>query len=204
MDSQSDTTGLPPQIPTDEERLERLRRAAVEIIECMGEDHNREGLAKTPERFAKAIMFLTNGYSLKPEDVVKDAIFEHIGDDMVIVRDIEIYSMCEHHMLPFFGKVHIGYIPNKKVLGLSKLARISEIYSRRLQIQERLTREIAEAINNMIAPSGLGVVVEASHMCMTMRGTQKPGSITTTSCMLGEFRDNPKTREEFLRLISRK
>eukprot|EP01087_Luapelamoeba_hula_P023470 TRINITY_DN8630_c0_g1_i1.p1 TRINITY_DN8630_c0_g1~~TRINITY_DN8630_c0_g1_i1.p1 ORF type:complete len:250 (+),score=76.62 TRINITY_DN8630_c0_g1_i1:24-752(+) len=178
-----------------------LANAVRDMIEALGEDPSRPGLVKTPQRMAKAMQYFTSGYKMDLADVVNDAIFEEDADDMVIVRDINIYSLCEHHLIPFFGKAHIGYIPNKKVLGLSKLARIAEMYARRLQIQERLTREIASAVMEAIQPTGVGVVIEATHMCMTMRGAHKAGSSTTTSTMLGVFRSDEKTRLEFLRLV---
>lgn len=174
------------------------------ILECLGEDPNREGLVKTPERMADALLFITKGYEKKIADSVQDAIFSVDTDDMIIVRDINISSLCEHHLLPFYGRLHIGYLPNGKVLGLSKLARIADVYSRRLQIQEKLTRQLADAIMEAINPLGCGVVLECTHMCMSMRGVEKVNSITTSSAMAGVFRDDEKTRREFLTLISRK
>ena len=172
----------------------------AEIIQALGEDPQREGLLKTPERFAKALGFLTKGYEQDPLQIINGAIFEEKYDEMIVVRDIEIYSLCEHHLLPFFGKVHIGYIPNGKIVGLSKLARIAEIFARRLQVQERMTEQIAQTIQDTLDPRGVGVIVEAKHMCMVMRGVQKQNSWMTTSSMLGEFRENQATRKEFLRL----
>ncbi len=171
------------------------------IIEGLGEDVNREGIVKTPERAAKAMMFLTQGYHQNPEDILKGAMFAEDYDDMVIVKDIELYSLCEHHMLPFFGKAHIAYIPNGHIVGLSKLPRIVDVFARRLQVQERLTHDILECINDTLKPKGVAVVIEASHMCMMMRGVQKQNSVTTTSGFRGQF-EKIETRTEFLRLIT--
>ncbi|XP_065185054.1 GTP cyclohydrolase 1-like [Sycon ciliatum] len=165
------------------------------------QEKQKQGLEKTPMRAAKAVEFFTKGYRENLQSLINEAVFDVEMDNMVIVRDIDMFSMCEHHMVPFYGKVHVGYLPNQKVLGLSKIARIVEMYSRRLQVQERLTKDIAMGIREAIAPTGVGVVVEATHMCMVMRGVQKPGSSTITSCMLGDFRDDPRSREEFLSLI---
>ncbi|MBK9108072.1 MAG: GTP cyclohydrolase I FolE [Saprospiraceae bacterium] len=166
----------------------------------IGEDPNREGLSKTPERAAKAMEFFTQGYALKGEDVLSSALFKEEYSEMVIVKDIELYSLCEHHMLPFFGKAHIGYIPNGHIVGLSKLARLVDVYSRRLQVQERLTHEILNCIQNTLNPLGAAIVIEARHMCMMMRGVQKQNSITKTSAFTGIFR-KVETRSEFLNLI---
>lgn len=172
------------------------------ILEAIGEDPEREGLLDTPSRAAKAMQFLTHGYAQTLESVVNDALFESDTSEMIVVQDIELYSMCEHHMLPFIGKCHVAYVPTGKVLGLSKIARIVDMYARRLQIQENLTREIAEAISSVTDASGVGVIIEAQHMCMMMRGVQKQNSSMKTSVMLGTFRDNQSTRMEFLSLIS--
>ena len=171
------------------------------IIEAVGEDPNREGLLKTPHRAAKAFEFLTQGYRQDVDELVNNAIFTSDTDEMVIVRNIELYSMCEHHMLPFIGKAHVAYLPQGKVIGLSKIARIVDLFARRLQIQEVLTKQIADCVNSAINAKGVGVVIEAQHMCMMMRGVEKQNSVMTTSCMLGSFREQLSTREEFLRLL---
>ncbi len=171
------------------------------IIQGLGEDITREGIQKTPERAAKAMMFLTQGYHQDPAEILKSAMFKEDYDDMVIVKDIELYSLCEHHMLPFFGKAHIAYIPNGHIVGLSKLPRIVDIFARRMQVQERLTHDILECINDTLKPKGVAVVIEASHMCMMMRGVQKQNSVTTTSGFRGQF-EKIETRTEFLRLIT--
>ncbi|XP_026336134.1 GTP cyclohydrolase 1 [Ursus americanus] len=194
--------GERPRSEEDNElNLPNLAAAYSSILRSLGEDPQRQGLLKTPWRAATAMQFFTKGYQETISDVLNDAIFDEDHDEMVIVKDIDMFSMCEHHLVPFVGKVHIGYLPNKQVLGLSKLARIVEIYSRRLQVQERLTKQIAVAITEALRPAGVGVVVEATHMCMVMRGVQKMNSKTVTSTMLGVFREDPKTREEFLTLI---
>jgi len=172
-----------------------------EMLVRLGEDPTREGLVRTPERVAKAYQFLTKGYQEDPEALLKGALFTVSYDEMVIVKDVEMFSLCEHHMLPFFGKVHVAYIPNGKVIGLSKIPRLIEVFSRRLQIQERLTTQIAETIQEIIEPQGVGVVIEARHLCMMMRGVEKQHSAAVTSSMLGCFRDEEETRSEFLSLI---
>jgi GTP cyclohydrolase I len=174
---------------------------AREMLVRLGEDPEREGLLRTPERYAKALQHLTKGYHEDPEEILNDALFTVDYDEMVIVKDIEMFSLCEHHMLPFFGKVHVAYIPNGRVIGLSKIPRLIEMFSRRLQIQERLTTQIAETIQKVIEPQGVGVVVEARHLCMMMRGVEKQHSAAVTSSMLGCFRNEEETRSEFLSLI---
>ncbi|MCG7599129.1 GTP cyclohydrolase I FolE [Halomonas sp. McH1-25] len=181
---------------------EELANHYREIIAGLGEDPGREGLRDTPKRAAKAMQFLTRGYSQSLETLVNGAVFASETDEMVLVKDIELYSMCEHHLLPFIGKCHIAYMPHGKVLGLSKFARIVDMYARRMQIQENLTREIAEAIQQVTGAGGVAVVIEAKHMCMMMRGVEKQNSSMTTSVMLGAFRDNQTTRQEFLMLVN--
>lgn len=181
--------------------IDRMSALALEWLELIGEDPRREGLLKTPDRMAKAWAFLTKGYRESLEEIVNGAVFEAEGSEMVVIKGIEYYSMCEHHLLPFFGKVHIGYIPRKKILGLSKFGRITDMFARRLQVQERLSVQIAQAIWDLLEPVGVGVVVEGQHMCMMMRGVEKQHSSTTSSAMLGNFREDAKTRDEFLSLL---
>ncbi|EGS18450.1 GTP cyclohydrolase I-like protein [Thermochaetoides thermophila DSM 1495] len=184
-----------------EARLNRMKGAVRTLLECVGEDPDREGLLATPERYAKAMLFFTKGYQENVRDIVNGAIFQENHNEMVIVKDIEVFSMCEHHLVPFTGKMHIGYIPKNAVIGISKLPRIAEMFARRLQIQERLTREVANAIMEVLKPQGVAVVMESSHLCMVMRGVQKTTSSTITSCVLGCFERKEKTRNEFLSLI---
>jgi len=174
-----------------------------EILEMLGEDASREGLVRTPERYEKALRFLTSGYSTSLEEIVNEAIFTVKVDEMVMVKDIEFFSMCEHHLLPFYGKVHVAYLPKDKVIGLSKIPRIVNMFARRLQLQERMTQQIAEAVESAISPRGVGVLVEAQHFCMMMRGVEKQHSGTVTSNMLGNFRKSKATRDEFLALVRR-
>ena len=192
------TTGR--DIP-DEGKIARLTR---ELLLAIGEDPNREGLLKTPERVAKALTFLTSGYRTDANELINGAFFTQEASSMVIVKDIEVYSMCEHHMLPFFGRCHIGYIPNGRVFGVSKLARLVDMYARRLQLQERLTEQISKVVMESVDAKGVGVMIEARHLCMMMRGVEKQNSTMVTSSVLGVFRDSVPTREEFLSLISRR
>jgi GTP cyclohydrolase IA len=185
----------------DDATIEQMKIHYEKILQYLGEDPNREGLLKTPERVAKAMQFLTHGYHANPEQILRSAMFAEDYREMVIVKDIELYSMCEHHMLPFFGKAHVAYIPNGYIVGLSKIPRVVDAYARRLQVQERLTSQIKECIQNTIKPLGVAVVIEAHHLCMMMRGIQKQNSVTTTSDFTGAFRKE-ETRAEFLQLIS--
>lgn len=180
---------------------DKLANHYSQILSELGEDIHRDGLKDTPVRAAKAMQFLTRGYTQSLDEVVNNAIFESDNDEMVIVKDIELYSLCEHHLLPFIGKCHVAYLPTGKVIGLSKIARIIDMFARRLQIQENMTKQIAEAIRQVTNASGVGVIIEAKHMCMMMRGVEKQNSVMTTSVMLGKFRSNPATRSEFLNLI---
>ena len=186
---------------TDEQAIALMTERFGDIIAAIGEDLEREGLVRTPERAAKAFHFLTRGYRQDLQALINEAVFTSDTDEMVIVSNIELYSMCEHHLLPFIGKCHVAYLPQGRVLGLSKIARIVDYFARRLQIQEVLTKQIAECLNGAIGARGVGVVVEAQHLCMMMRGIEKQNSVMTTSCMLGDFRSHPETREEFLRLM---
>ena len=178
-----------------------------ELVEALlielGEDPDRTGLKATPERVSRALRELTDGYRVTPEEVISDAVFDQTYDELVVVKDIAFYSLCEHHLLPFFGHVHVGYLPKGKVVGLSKIPRLVEVFSRRLQIQEQMTNEIADALNKAVMPHGVGVVVEARHLCMEMRGVEMPGGRMITSCMLGTFRRDARTRNEFLDLVRR-
>ena len=183
---------------------QKIAKNVTTLLKEIGEDPNREGLIRTPERVAKSYEFLTSGYNSDIDDILNGAVFEEKYDEMVIVKDIDFYSMCEHHMLPFYGKVHVAYIPAGKIVGLSKIPRIVDAFSRRLQVQERMTQQIADVINRYLKPAGVGVVAEAYHMCMMMRGVQKQNSITTTSAMHGDFRNDNLTRSEFLNLIATK
>jgi len=194
----SETTEIVmPETAGAESIADLIRRMLVLI----GEDPNREGLRRTPERFEKALRYLTSGYRTDPDKLLNGAMFSVCYDQMVVVKDIEVYSLCEHHLLPFFGKCHVAYIPSKKVVGLSKIARLVNMYARRLQIQERLTSQIANAIQERLSPEGVGVIIEARHLCMVMRGVEKQNSAAMTSAMLGAFRENKQTRDEFLSLI---
>ncbi len=185
-----------------EEKIEQISHHYGEILRLLGEDTEREGLLKTPHRVAKAMAFLTKGYGQDPLEILRSAMFEEQYKQIVLVKDIELYSLCEHHMLPFYGKAHIAYIPNGRITGLSKIARVVECFARRLQVQERLTVQIRDCIQEALNPLGVAVVIEASHMCMQIRGVEKQGSATTTSAFTGAFLSDPKTREEFMTLIS--
>jgi GTP cyclohydrolase I len=183
--------------------VQRVEELVRELLREIGEDPDREGLQRTPQRVAGALEFLTSGYHGNPDEVLNSAVFAQEANNMIIVRDVELYSLCEHHLLPFYGRCHIGYIPRQHILGVSKLARLVDMYARRLQIQERLTEQIAQGIMHAIDPEGVGVIVEAHHLCMMMRGVQKQNSLMTTSSVLGSFRGSNATRTEFLTLIGR-
>ena len=188
----------------DDESIDNISTHYTDILKNLGENPEREGLQKTPERVAKALKYLTHGYDLDPASILKSAMFKEEYRQMVLVKDIEVYSMCEHHMLPFFGKAHVAYIPNGQIVGLSKIPRIVDAFARRLQVQERLTYEIRDCIEETLNPMGVAVVIEAQHMCMQMRGVQKQNSVTTTSAFTGSFLSDNRTREEFIDLISSK
>ena len=196
--SETDTTQIVVPATSDSETIADLVRR---MIAQLGEDPEREGLRRTPERFEKALRYLTSGYRQDPEKILNNAMFSVGYDEMVVVKDIEVYSLCEHHLLPFFGKCHVAYLPNQRVVGLSKIARLVNMYARRLQIQERLTNQIANTIQEQLKPQGVGVIIEARHLCMVMRGVEKQNSAAVTSAMLGAFRDNKQTRDEFLSLV---
>ena len=181
--------------------LETLEEAYHSVLEAIGEDPNRQGLVRTPIRAARALEFLTNGYRQNLDDIVNDAVFDSDASEIILVKDIELYSLCEHHLLPFIGRAHVAYIPNGKVIGLSKVARIVDVFARRLQIQENLTTQIAESLMKCLEPSGVAVVVEAKHLCMMMRGVEKQNSVMKTSCLLGTFKEDARTRSEFLSLL---
>ena len=188
----------------NKKKLNKIAQNYSNIIEQIGENKNREGLKKTPIRCAKSIQFLTQGYNIDPDKILKSALFHEDYNQMVLIKNIELYSLCEHHLVPFFGKAHIAYIPNKKIVGLSKIPRVVDIFSRRLQVQERLTEEISECLEKNLQPEGVAVVIEASHLCMQMRGVEKQNSITTTSSFTGVFLKEEKTRLEFMNLIQSK
>jgi GTP cyclohydrolase I len=185
----------------DNQRIEVLEEAYRNLLEAIGEDPDRQGLQRTPVRAARALEFLTQGYRQNLDDIVNDAIFDSEASEIILVKDIELYSLCEHHLLPFIGRAHVAYIPNGKVIGLSKVARIVDVFARRLQIQENLTTQIAESLMKCLEPGGVAVVVEAKHLCMMMRGVEKQNSIMKTSCLLGSFKDDARTRSEFLSLL---
>lgn len=203
MDNEFDPRGYKKSEQYDDKLIGDISERYKDVLGLVGEDPTREGLMKTPERAAKAMQYLTHGYDLVPADILKSAMFKEEYKQMVLVKDIEVYSLCEHHLLPFFGKAHIAYIPNGHIVGLSKLPRVVDAFARRLQVQERLTNEIRDCIQETLKPLGVAVVIEASHMCMQMRGVQKQNSVTTTSAFTGEFLKE-KTRSEFINLISAK
>jgi GTP cyclohydrolase I len=184
-----------------ERDLDRIANAYRELLQAIGEDVDREGLQRTPDRAARALEFLTQGYRQNLDEIINGAVFESSASEIILVKDIELYSLCEHHLLPFIGRAHVAYLPNGKVIGLSKVARIVDVFARRLQIQENLTTQIAESLMNCLQPSGVAVVVEAKHLCMMMRGVEKQNSVMKTSCLLGTFKDDARTRSEFLSLL---
>jgi GTP cyclohydrolase I len=188
----------------DDEKTAKIASIYKQVLEILGEDTEREGLVLTPERVAKSLQFLTQGYMVKPEEIIRSAMFEEDYREMVIVKDIDLFSLCEHHMIPFIGKAHVAYIPDKCITGLSKIARVVEVFARRLQVQERLTVQIRDCIQETLNPLGVAVVIEAKHMCMVMRGIQKQNSVTTTSAFTGDFLNNISTRQEFIHLIGSK
>ena len=200
----SDSDGFRRVDDYNDEKVNAISSVYGQVLKNLGEDPTREGLVKTPERVAKALQYLTHGYDLDPAEILKSAMFAEKYDQMVVVKGIELYSMCEHHMLPFFGKAHVAYIPNGHIVGLSKIPRVVDVFARRLQVQERLTNEIRDCIQDTLKPVGVAVVIEAQHMCMQMRGVQKQNSFTTTSAFTGAFLKDNKTREEFFDLISSK
>ena len=199
LDVAARLTRKPSRLESD--RLAEMERIFADLLDAVGEDRNRQGLAKTPSRAARSFEFLTQGYRQCVEDVVNGAIFDSDASEIVMVKDIELYSMCEHHLLPFIGRAHVAYIPNGKVIGLSKVARIVDVFARRLQIQEQLTTQIADALMRSLHPSGVAVVIEAKHLCMMMRGVEKQNSVMKTSCLLGTFKEDARTRGEFLALL---
>jgi GTP cyclohydrolase I len=184
-----------------EKNLDRISKAYRELLQAIGEDVNRDGLRRTPDRASRALEFLTQGYRQDLDEIINDAVFESDASEIILVKDIELYSLCEHHLLPFIGRAHVAYIPSGKVIGLSKVARIVDVFARRLQIQENLTTQIAESLMRCLEPSGVAVVVEAKHLCMMMRGVEKQNSVMKTSCLLGVFKDDARTRSEFLSLL---
>jgi GTP cyclohydrolase I len=190
---------MSPYLPNED-----LKDAARQILSAVGEDPEREGLQDTPRRVAESLAYLTEGYGVSPKEVVGNALFHHQGDDLVAVRDIPFYSLCEHHLLPFFGRCHVAYLPAGKIVGISKLPRLVDVFAHRLQLQERLTRQLAEAIDEVVSPRGVAVVMEGRHLCVEMRGVEKLDSNTVTSCLIGEFRENPALRAEFLELVRRR
>jgi len=192
----------PPQGPETQAQKE-IAQAIAKILPALGEDGTRAELTKTPQRVARSLTYLTSGYGQDVQALLAGAVFESDSDEMVVVKDIELYSLCEHHLLPFFGRAHVAYLPDRRILGLSKLARVVDVFARRLQVQERMTVQIASALDAALKPRGVGVLIEAQHLCMMMRGVEKQNSSTVTSCMLGRFRSDPKTRQEFLAIVKR-